>query len=101
MREAARPWGLGLLISTLIWTLLLAAPPPAAAEAPGLLRVLDARAGRTCTAATSNPKSFALSPGRYRVTLTAVRLPGKPTPSLEVAVEAGGTTEVTAEFGGG
>jgi Ca-activated chloride channel family protein len=55
--------------------------------------------GRTYTSPTSNPTSFDLEPGRYKVTLKAVRLEGTPTKEMEVTVEAGGTVEKSADFG--
>lgn len=57
--------------------------------------------GRTSTVAGSNFRSFTLAPGRYRVEVKPVEVPGESDRSLEVRVEAGGTTTVMAEFGGG
>ena len=54
--------------------------------------------GRTYTSATSNPKTFELAPGRYRVTLGAVRLEGRPKEEIEVTVEAGQTVERMVAF---
>lgn len=69
-----------------------------------VVRAEDGRqvgSGRTYASETTNPKAFTLSPGRYRVDLGAVKLPGSPKRSLEVTVEAGETVTVTADFGGG
>ena len=69
-----------------------------------VLRASDRKpvaSGRTSKVAGSNFRSFTLSPGRYRVEVEPVELPGESDRSLEIAVEAGGTTTVMAEFGGG
>ncbi len=47
--------------------------------------------GRTYTSANSNPKTFELSPGRYRVTAKAIK--SKAEKSLEVTVVAGKVAE--------
>ena len=57
--------------------------------------------GRTSALAGSNFRSFTLAPGRYRVVVAPVKLPGESDRTLEVGVESGGTTTVMAEFGGG
>lgn len=49
--------------------------------------------GRTYTDAKTNPKSFVLTPGRYRVVVGPVRLPGKEKKESEVAVPADGDAE--------
>ncbi len=56
--------------------------------------------GRIYTNDKSNPKTFELPPGKYRVTLKAIRLEGSPSQQLEVVVEAGKTVERMADFGG-
>jgi Ca-activated chloride channel family protein len=68
-------------------------------------RVVDLATGkpvgqaRTYTDAKTNPKTFELPPGTYKVTLKAVRLDGGPMRELEVTVVAGETVERMAEFG--
>lgn len=47
--------------------------------------------GRTYTSANSNPKTFELSPGRYRVTAKTIK--SKAAKSLEVTIVAGKVTE--------
>ncbi len=70
------------------------------------VHVLDAASGkpvaqgRTYTSANSNPKTFTLTPGRYRVTIKAIRRDGAPERELDVEVVAGETVEVTGELGG-
>lgn len=54
--------------------------------------------GRTYTNANSNPTVFEVLPGKYSVMLKAVRLEGKPTKQIEVAVEAGQTVEHIIDF---
>ena len=49
--------------------------------------------GRTYTSANSNPKSFVLPPGSYKIDIRSVRLEGKPSRQIEVNVEAGQTVE--------
>ena len=56
--------------------------------------------GRTYTAETSNPKSFELAPGRYRVSAKAVRMEGKPQRQTEVTVVAGESQTIDLDFGG-
>ena len=69
-----------------------------------VVRVVDAAsgkevgAGRTYTAARSNPKRFELPPGLYRVTVSPVRVEGRPQKTIEVTVEAGGSAEAIADF---
>ncbi len=53
----------------------------------------------TYTDPKSNPKAFELSPGRYRVSVKAVRLEGRPSKQLEVTVEAGQTVEEKVDLG--
>ena len=55
--------------------------------------------GRTYTNPKTNPKTFEVSPGRYRVSVKAVRLDGRPRQQFEVDVEAGQTVEQKADFG--
>ncbi|MEM7355753.1 MAG: VWA domain-containing protein [Acidobacteriota bacterium] len=55
--------------------------------------------GRTYTNPKSNPKTFEVAPGRYRVSFKAVRLEGKPRQQVEVVVEAGQTVEQVVDFG--
>ena len=55
--------------------------------------------GRTYTKDTTNPKTFVLAPGSYRIRGKAVRLEGKPTKELEVTVEEGKSAEYTLDFG--
>ncbi|MEM7586101.1 MAG: VWA domain-containing protein [Acidobacteriota bacterium] len=55
--------------------------------------------GRTYADPKTNPKTFEVPPGRYRVNYKAVRREGKPTRQLEVTVEAGQTVEQNADFG--
>ncbi len=56
--------------------------------------------GRTYTNEKSNPKTFELPPGKYQVTLKAIRLEGDPTRQIEVVIEAGKTVERMVDFGG-
>lgn len=53
---------------------------------------------RTYTAATSNPATFVLSPGRYTVELRGVRLQGDPRETFEITVAAGETVERMVEL---
>jgi hypothetical protein len=53
--------------------------------------------GRTYTSANSNPKSFEILPGRYRVVAKAIK--SKSEKSLEVTVAAGKVVEQTVDFG--
>ena len=55
--------------------------------------------GRTYTDPKSNPRTFEVSPGRYRVSVKAVRLEGRPKQQFEVTIEAGQTVEQKADFG--
>ena len=55
--------------------------------------------GRTYADPKTNPKVFQVPPGRYRVSVMAVRLEGRPKRQLEVTVEAGETVERNADFG--
>jgi hypothetical protein len=57
-------------------------------------------AGRSYTAANSNPKRFDLAPGRYRVTVKPVRLPGATQREAEVEIQAGEETEHRFDYGG-
>jgi hypothetical protein len=54
--------------------------------------------GRTYTSANSNPKTFELSPGRYRVTLRAVKIKGSPQKVVEMTVVVGKAAEQTVDF---
>ncbi|MDX1502520.1 MAG: hypothetical protein R3325_09155 [Thermoanaerobaculia bacterium] len=69
-----------------------------------MVRVVDLESGRavaqgrTYTSVLSNPKIFTVPPGRYRVEIGAVRLPGRPERSIEVTVEKAGAAEAIAEF---
>jgi hypothetical protein len=49
--------------------------------------------GRSYTAAASNPKTFALTPGNYTVTVAPVRMTGNPKRELTIEVVAGQTAE--------
>ncbi len=55
--------------------------------------------GRTYTHEKSNPKTFELPPGSYKVTVKGIRLEGRPTRETEITVEAGKTAEYMADFG--
>ena len=55
-------------------------------------------AGRTYTAATSNPRTFTVAPGKYLVRISPVRVPGASRQEIEVEVSAGALTERTIEF---
>jgi Ca-activated chloride channel family protein len=52
-------------------------------------------AGRTYTGASTNPKSFVLAPGSYRVAVKPVRVPGAAAEELTVEVVVGETVERT------
>ncbi|MBK7939345.1 MAG: VWA domain-containing protein [Lewinellaceae bacterium] len=54
--------------------------------------------GRTYTAATSNPKSFTLEPGQYRVEATPVNAKDLQKKTMEVEVKIGETVTRTAEW---
>lgn len=54
--------------------------------------------GRTYTRSTSNPKAFTVEPGRYKVEIKAVKLPGTPSQSFEAAVKVEDSVEKNAEF---
>ncbi|MEM1179008.1 MAG: vWA domain-containing protein [Acidobacteriota bacterium] len=56
--------------------------------------------GRTYTKEKTNPKTFVVEPGRYRVSAKGLSVDGKPTLQREVDVAAGEVTEVTLDFGG-
>jgi Ca-activated chloride channel family protein len=56
--------------------------------------------GRTYTGESSNPKSFVLPPGRYRVEVTPLNPKGLGTKQGEVTLEAGGEDEVSFDFAG-
>lgn len=72
--------------------------------ADAVVHVIDAQTGktvakgRTYADAKTNPKTFELSPGRYRVQGKAVRLEGKPKRESEVVVEADGQHELVLDF---
>jgi len=55
-------------------------------------------AGRTYTAATSNPKSFTLEPGSYRVEIQPVKHKDLQKKTIEVEVKAGETVARTLEW---
>jgi Ca-activated chloride channel family protein len=69
------------------------------------VRLVDVATGegvdqnRTYASPSSNPTSFTVEPGRYRVEVAAVKLDGRPKRQLEVAVEADGTVAETVDFG--
>ena len=54
--------------------------------------------GRTYTSEKTNPRTFELAPGTYRVELHAIKLPGGPKKNLNLTVAAGKTTTGTVEF---
>jgi len=54
--------------------------------------------GRTYTKPKSNPKTFTLDPGRYRIKLKALRVDGTPKQTFELELEAGGAIERIVEF---
>lgn len=54
--------------------------------------------GRTYTAATSNPKTLEVAPGKYRVQVKAVKLEGRPKREVEVMVEKGKVTIHIVDF---
>jgi len=54
--------------------------------------------GRTYAHAESNPKTFELLPGRYRVTVKGIRLEGSPKEVFELVVKQGEVVERTVEF---
>ncbi len=54
--------------------------------------------GRTYVGEKTNPRTFELSPGQYKVMLKAVKLEGSPKRELEVTIEAGGSVERSADF---
>lgn len=53
---------------------------------------------RTYDKPTSNPCRFTLPPGRYRIDVKAVKLPGSPQKQPNATVTAGGEVTVTGEF---
>lgn len=55
-------------------------------------------AGRTYVSAKTNPKVFQLSPGKYRVTVSGLKIDGRPKKTFDVEIKPGETTTVTAEF---
>jgi Ca-activated chloride channel family protein len=57
-----------------------------------------AASGRTYTAANSNPQSFVLQPGKYRVVLKPVRPAGAATKEFEIVVAAGQSVERVVDF---
>ncbi len=59
----------------------------------------SAGGARTYTSESSNPKTFILEPGRYRIDVRAVRPKGLPPKQLEVTIEAEATVEKTVDFG--
>lgn len=54
--------------------------------------------GRTYVNPSSNPGTFVVPPGEYRVTVGAVRLEGRPQREFEVTVAAGETVERIVDF---
>ena len=54
--------------------------------------------GRTYVSEKTNPKTFELEPGSYRVTVKAVKPKGLEPRQFEVTIEAGETLERNAEF---
>lgn len=54
---------------------------------------------RTYTKSSSNPRTFELAPGKYRVHIGTVKLEGKPKKEIEVAVIAGQVVEESVDFG--
>ncbi|MEO1084439.1 MAG: hypothetical protein AAFY88_09365, partial [Acidobacteriota bacterium] len=54
--------------------------------------------GRTYTGEDTNPKSFMVPPGRYRVSAKGIQLDGKPRRQVEVTVTARETAAVTIDF---
>ncbi len=54
--------------------------------------------GRTYATAKTNPRTFELSPGKYRVRVGAVKLQGRPRKEVEVTVEAGKIVEQIVDF---
>jgi hypothetical protein len=57
-----------------------------------------AASGRTYTAANSNPHSFVLQPGKYRVVLKPVRPAGAAAKEFEIVVAAGQSVERIVDF---
>ncbi len=55
---------------------------------------------RTYTASSSNPKTFELLPGKYRVTVKGIKLEGSPKKVFELEVTQGAVTEQMVDFGG-
>jgi hypothetical protein len=70
-----------------------------------VVRVRSAETGKAVTqrrsyeSPKSNPVTFLLSPGRYEVEASAVRLEGRPSRRLDVTLAPGETLERTLEFG--
>lgn len=54
--------------------------------------------GRTYATAKTNPRTFELSPGKYRVRVGAVKLQGRPRKEVEVTVETGKIVEQIVDF---
>jgi Ca-activated chloride channel family protein len=57
-------------------------------------------AGRTYTAAATNPQEFVLEPGRYRVRVAPVKADVGKARTIEVEVAADASAEETVDFGG-
>ena len=57
--------------------------------------------GRTYTKASSNPKSFRLRPGNYKVTVGSVEISGKPEASFDVELKPREKVEVSHAFSSG
>lgn len=55
--------------------------------------------GRTYESAKSNPKEFELAPGRYDVTVSAVKLKDRPARNVTVDVSKGAVTEQVVDLG--
>ena len=55
--------------------------------------------GRTYASPSSNPKTFTVSPGEYRIELAEVR-GERGEAEITVSVEAGGVVERRVDFGG-
>lgn len=54
--------------------------------------------GRTYKSATSNPKTFVLAPGRYRIEVSAIKVAGDPRREIEVTLTVGETILRTIDF---
>lgn len=69
-----------------------------------VVRVINAESnkniasGRTYTSTGSNPSTFIVPPGKYRITLGAVKLEGRPKREISVVVQAKETVEKIIDF---